>query len=429
MDAEKTTNSFVILLKSLLLVFLLTTLGCEMPKENPPNVLLIMIDDLNDCIETLKGHPQNLTPNMRKLALSGVAFLNAHTNAPMCGPSRSSMMMGVYPHHSQNFFQAPWFNNPVLKNTRTLSEQFRKAGYQTLGTGKVLHHLKTENWDHYENPPDYGPIVWDGNNRLAHPDIPRPFYDIGPVDGSLGNAEKGLFADALLEKGISYKYSEHANGMALALKIADEDQGKSIVEKLLNDDPNLFIKRTNGMTIVTPALSYFLHKGLAQYGHVDASFDLLRRRFDHMLAPEHNGTLWEEWWLDGTGRNGKLDNRVTRSDAQTESAFIPALFAEFLLGLEPSQPGMTEITIALPQTKIKKIASVFPTPMGSINLKWDLNEKSKRVLQLQIPKGIKVILEKDSFGMPKEGSIKVNGKKTSFQSIKALRSGSWELIF
>lgn len=186
MDAEKTTNSFVILLKSLLLVFLLTTLGCEMPKENPPNVLLIMIDDLNDCIETLKGHPQSLTPNMRKLAQSGVAFLNAHTNAPMCGPSRSSMMMGVYPHHSQNFFQAPWFNNPVLKNTRTLSEQFRKAGYQTLGTGKVLHHLKTENWDHYENPPDYGPMVWDGNNRLAHPDIPRPFYDIGPVDGSLG---------------------------------------------------------------------------------------------------------------------------------------------------------------------------------------------------------------------------------------------------
>ena len=76
MDAEKTTNSFVILLKSLLLVFLLTTLGCEMPKENPPNVLLIMIDDLNDCIETLKGHPQSLTPNMRKLAQSGVAFLN-----------------------------------------------------------------------------------------------------------------------------------------------------------------------------------------------------------------------------------------------------------------------------------------------------------------------------------------------------------------
>ena len=145
-----------------------------------------MIDDLNDCIETLKGHPQSLTPNMSKLAQSGVTFLNAHTNAPMCGPSRSSMMMGVYPHHSLNFFQAPWFNNTVLKNTRTLSEQFRKAGYQTLGTGKILHHLKKENWGHYQNPPDYGPMVWDGKNRLAHPDVPRPFYDLGAIDGSLG---------------------------------------------------------------------------------------------------------------------------------------------------------------------------------------------------------------------------------------------------
>ena len=135
------------LLKSLLWIIFLCSLGCEKQENKNPNVLLIMIDDLNDCIETLKGHPQTLTPNMSKLARSGVTFLNAHTNAPMCGPSRSSMMMGVYPHHSLNFFQAPWFKNSTLNNTRTLSEQFRQAGYQTLGTGKVLHHLKKENWE------------------------------------------------------------------------------------------------------------------------------------------------------------------------------------------------------------------------------------------------------------------------------------------
>ena len=174
------------LLKTFWCTILLINLGCEKPKKDTPNVLLIMIDDLNDCIETLKGHPQSLTPNITKLAQSGVAFLNAHTNAPMCGPSRSSMMLGVYPHHSLNFFQAPWYKNTILNNTRTLSDQFRRAGYQTMGTGKILHHLKRENWDHYENPPDYGPMVWDGKNRLAHPDVPSPFYDIGSVDGSLG---------------------------------------------------------------------------------------------------------------------------------------------------------------------------------------------------------------------------------------------------
>ena len=174
------------LFKTFWCLIILMTLGCEKSKKDSPNVLLIMIDDLNDCIETLKGHPQSLTPNISKLAQSGVTFLNAHTNAPMCGPSRSSMMIGVYPHRSLNFFQDPWYNNTVLNNTRTLSEQFRMAGYQTIGTGKVLHHLKRENWDHYENHADYGPMIWDGENRFAHPDVPSPFYDIGAVDGSLG---------------------------------------------------------------------------------------------------------------------------------------------------------------------------------------------------------------------------------------------------
>ena len=103
---------YIHLLKNLLWIVLLFSLGCEKQENKNPNVLLIMIDDLNDCIETLKGHPQTLTPNMSKLARSGVAFLNAHTNAPMCGPSRSSIMMGVYPHHSLNFFKLPGLRIP-----------------------------------------------------------------------------------------------------------------------------------------------------------------------------------------------------------------------------------------------------------------------------------------------------------------------------
>jgi iduronate 2-sulfatase len=224
MDAEKITNPCVVLLKSLLLVFLLIPLGCKAPKKKSPNVLLIMIDDLNDCIETLKGHPQSLTPNMSKLAQSGVTFLNAHTNAPMCGPSRSSMMMGVYPHHSLNFFQAPWFNNTVLKNTRTLSEQFRKAGYQTLGTGKILHHLKKENWGHYQNPPDYGPMVWDGKNRLAHPDVPRPFYDLGAIDGSLGPLVNLEGKTTATGQALQWIYGYRKEGIIPLRYINDDDR-------------------------------------------------------------------------------------------------------------------------------------------------------------------------------------------------------------
>ena len=89
-----------------------------------------MIDDLNDSIELFKGHAQSLTPKINKLAKSGTSFLNSHTNAPICGPSRASMLMGIYPHKFVNFSKSPWFNNPVLKNTRTLFEQFKKEDYQ-----------------------------------------------------------------------------------------------------------------------------------------------------------------------------------------------------------------------------------------------------------------------------------------------------------
>ena len=164
--------------------------------------------------------------------------------------------------------------------------------------------------------------------------------------------------------------------MALALKIADKDQGRSIVEKLLADDPNLFIKRITGMTIVTPALSYFLHKGIAQYGHVDASFDLLRKDSIIYWPPIQRNPLGRV--VAGWNRKKrKLDNRITRSDAQTESAFMPALFAEFLLGVQPSMPGMKEMTLEMPQTKIKKINSGIPTPLGPFVVKWNRTNARK----------------------------------------------------
>lgn len=211
------TIGFILLLFS-------TNIACEKNEKIKPNVLFIMIDDLNDCIETMQGHPQALTPNISKLAKSGATFVNAHTNAPMCGASRSSMMMGVYPHHSMNFFQARWYDNTVLKNTRSLSEQFSMGGYQSIGTGKILHHLKKENWDHYENRADYGPVVFDGNNRLAHPDVPHPFYDIGSIDGSLGplvNLEGRTTAEG---KPIQWIYGYQGNGTKPMRYVNDDNR-------------------------------------------------------------------------------------------------------------------------------------------------------------------------------------------------------------
>lgn len=151
-----------------------------------PNVILIMCDDLNDYVEGFGGHPQAKTPNMDRLARSGVAFTQAHCNIPICGPSRASMFTGIYPHNSGCYGFFRWGGYDVLKNSRTMMDHFRENGYWTLGTGKLMHHMVRQEWKNFGNRADYGPFAFDGENKLAHADVPAPFRDIGSVDGSFG---------------------------------------------------------------------------------------------------------------------------------------------------------------------------------------------------------------------------------------------------
>ena len=136
----------------------------------------------------------------------------------------------------------------------------------------------------------------------------------------LWNPERKLFADAYIEGEQSTLLSEHAQAVALAMHIASPEQAGGMIPQLLATDELNYITRSGGITMVTPAMSYFLHKGLCEYGYTDESFELFRRRFDKMLAPTTNQTLWEEWWVDSTGRSGRRMPK-SRSDAQTESAF------------------------------------------------------------------------------------------------------------
>lgn len=150
------------------------------------NVILIICDDLNDYVEGFDGHPNAITPNLVRLAKRGVRFTQAHCNIPICGPSRASLFSGIYPHNSGCFGFTKWNTYEVLQNSRTLMDHFRENGYRTMGTGKLMHHMVREEWKNFGNRSDYGPFAYADGKKVAHPDVPKPYSEIGAVDGSYG---------------------------------------------------------------------------------------------------------------------------------------------------------------------------------------------------------------------------------------------------
>ena len=179
-------NKLIFSFFSLFIVFLF--LGCNKSKITSPNIVLIMIDDLNDYPEEFNGHPQAITPNIKALTNSGVKFKNAYSNDPMCGPSRSSMMTGVYPHNSSNFWQKSWLKNKVLANTKTIMEKFKENGYNVIGSGKIMHVNKKDMWTEFKHEADYSPVAYKGEHKkgkrgISHPDVPAPYRTIKELDG------------------------------------------------------------------------------------------------------------------------------------------------------------------------------------------------------------------------------------------------------
>ena len=102
-----------------------------------PNVLFLAVDDMNDWIGCHGTVPRAITPNLDRLAARGVNFTNAHTAGVYCAPSRAAIFSGQFASTTGCYQTATYFLNPALEG---LQMSFAKAGYTTLGAGKLFHH-------------------------------------------------------------------------------------------------------------------------------------------------------------------------------------------------------------------------------------------------------------------------------------------------
>jgi len=164
-------------------MLMLTPLSALYSADGPvskPNILFIICDDLNASVGGFGGHPQTRTPNIDRLARQGVRFVNAQCNAPLCSPSRPSMLTGLYP-HTTGYFGNPeesigangsWkfaWKHEVFAKSETWMQYFRTNGYDVYGAGKIDHNY-AERWTdwyvdgklRYGPMPSWGPFPYNG---------------------------------------------------------------------------------------------------------------------------------------------------------------------------------------------------------------------------------------------------------------------------
>src|SRR5688500_14746391 len=116
------------------------TAAADAAPQRRPNVLFIAVDDLNDWVGCLGGHPDAKTPHIDRLARRSVVFTRAYCAAPACNPSRVALLTGRRPSSTGVYHNnQPWRPVPALKDAVTLPQHFMQSGYHVAGCGKIFH--------------------------------------------------------------------------------------------------------------------------------------------------------------------------------------------------------------------------------------------------------------------------------------------------
>ena len=152
-----------------------------------PNILILMVDQLNGTLFPDGPAAFLHAPNLRKLAARSVRFANSYTGSPLCAPGRASFMSGQLPRRTRVYDNAAEFTSDIP----TYAHHLRRAGYQTALSGK-MHFVGPDQLHGFEErlttdiyPADFG---WTPDYRKPGERIDWWYHNLGSVT-SAGVAE------------------------------------------------------------------------------------------------------------------------------------------------------------------------------------------------------------------------------------------------
>lgn len=200
-------------------ILLVSALSCMSPASGQekregsrhPNVLFIAIDDLNDWLGYMEGHPDVKTPNIDRLAARGAQFKNAYCQAPLCGPSRASVMTGLRP--STTGIYGMIDDNKIREDNAStrdiifLPEYFKRQGYHTMGIGKLFHqHAPDEVFDESAGRArGFGPVPkerfkWSGKGPENYSGTSTDWGAYPATDSLMPDYQSALWASERLQR-------------------------------------------------------------------------------------------------------------------------------------------------------------------------------------------------------------------------------------
>ena len=148
-----------------------------------PNILILMVDQLNGTLFPDGPAGWLHAPNLKKLAARSTRFKNAYTASPLCAPGRASFMTGQLPSRTQVYDNAAEFASSIP----TYAHHLRRAGYQTCLSGK-MHFVGPDQLHGFEErlttdiyPPDFG---WTPDYRKPGERIDWWYHNMGSVTGA-----------------------------------------------------------------------------------------------------------------------------------------------------------------------------------------------------------------------------------------------------
>ena len=148
-----------------------------------PNILILMVDQLNGTLFPDGPAEWLYAPNLRALAARSTRFANAYTASPLCAPGRASFMSGLLPSRSRVYDNAAEFSADIP----TYAHHLRRAGYQTCLSGK-MHFVGPDQLHGFEErlttdiyPADFG---WTPDYRKPGERIDWWYHNLGSVTGA-----------------------------------------------------------------------------------------------------------------------------------------------------------------------------------------------------------------------------------------------------